>query len=663
MVNDMRYLNSYVDQGEASGTWRRTRLLALLMIVALGASTVPAAADATISIDATSTFPQNGGDVLPTLKNIFQDGNAPGAVSGGPDTLADQMLPMLSGIGVKRARLLLVDEYCDIDVQGHFGTNSGGTFTAGDCFPLAWQIEWLIKANLSPHMAVASHMPTSFVQYGPAETWGDRRLNPSDPNGQKIIDHYKDYAKALVRYIATKAFTAGAQTAIFEVSNEMDIAADYPTCNRSNQAAPVCTLAPLGPWGRWLWWIDPNGYDIGGFSQAYAIADEDNRQLGFPYNGDVRRLGRGLLPVQKIFAEAVTSMNAEFAQNSLYSGKTIEMAGPALAGWNLIVRPQGTGASLEEQFLEQTFNPYAAPYGGKFNAPLNRFSFHYYGSVEALRTTTADHACDADVTEPFNLFRQMTGAYRTKLGALRTANPGMGEVPLFLSEWGASSCTTGDVNTSHKSAAWVAAFLPEALAQGVTMGSFLTIEDRLVYGGPAASSITNGASLLHTHGAAESYNFLPKPPMNVFRMYNLMTGLRNQVAVTPGSSGSHLGAFVTSDQNSTSAMVYNFDPHLVFNNDANTRTDTPENVSILISNIFQNNNYYGSVRVERYQIDATRSNLAYYLQHASDPTPPDPSLQKIEDYTGYVDIGELRLETPLDKPLGLGVTLYRITPR
>jgi hypothetical protein len=83
-------------------------------------------------------------------------------------------------------------------------------------------------------MAVASHMPTSFVQYGPAESWGDRRLDPNNSNSQKIIDHYNDYAKALVRYIAIRAFAGGAQTAIFEVSNEIDIAADYPTCNRPN---------------------------------------------------------------------------------------------------------------------------------------------------------------------------------------------------------------------------------------------------------------------------------------------------------------------------------------------------------------------------------------------------------------------------------------------
>ncbi|QOZ68590.1 hypothetical protein [Bradyrhizobium arachidis] len=648
--------------GRPAGRQHRRLVLAALAATALSLGQIQiAAADATISIDTASTLPQGGGNVLPTLKNIFQSGNAPGSVSGYPDTLTDQMLPLLAGIGTKRARLLLTDEYCDIDAQGNFGGNDAATpptFSAGDCFPLAWQLDWLLKANLSPHMAVASHMPISFIQYGEPETWGDRRIDPNNANSPKIIDHYKDYAKALVRYIATRAFTGVAQTAVFEVSNEIDIAADYPVCNGSTCAPP-----DLGPWKRWLWWMNPATYSFSSTSQAYAITDEDNPQLGFPNNGDARRLGRNLLPVQKIFADAITAVNAELGQNSAYNGKTIEIAGPAMAGWNLIVRPQGTGPSLEEQFIEQVFNPSALPYGAKFNMPLNHFSFHYYGSVETLRTNTVEHACD-DVTQPFALFEQMTNAYRAKLNAYNMQN-----VPLFLSEWGPSSCSNGDVNWSHKGAAWVAAFLPEALAQGVTMGSFLTVEDRLVYGGPAAPSALGTASLLHTYGSGTSYTFLPKPHTNVFKMYNLMTGLRNQVTVTP-TSGSHLNAFVTSDQSSTNVMVYNFDPYLVFNNDANTRTGTAENFSISVSNIFKTVGYSGPVRVQRYQVDATTSNLKNFIDYANAHSgntsgAPDPSLQLIEDYTATAVNGELQLHSSTAgspaKPLGLGVALYRIT--
>lgn len=645
-------MRSVNESGRGAARQHRRVLLAALAATALSlVQARTAIADATISIDAKSTHAQEDGYALRTLKDIFQSGNAPGSVSGGADA-ADPMLPLLAGIGTKRARLLLIDEYCDIDAQGTFGGHNliTGNFDTPDCAQMMWQIDWLLKANLSPHMAVASHMPTNFIPFGEPETWGDRRIDPLNPNSPKIIDHYKDYAKKLVRYIATRAFSGGAQTAVFEVSNEIDIAADYPNCSGS---PATCAPPDLGPWKRWLWWIDPTKYVIDGYSQAYAITDEDNPQLGFPYNGDVRRLGRNLLPVQKIFADAITEVNIELSQNSLYSGKTIEIAGPAMAGWNLIVRPQGTAPSLEEQFIEQVFNPNALPYGAKFNMPLDRFSFHYYGSAETLLTHTVQQACD-DVTQPFALFELMTNAYKTKLAAFNMQN-----VPLFLSEWGPSSCTNGDVNYSHKGAAWVAAFLPEALAQGVTMGSFLTVEDRLVYGGASALST---ASLMHTYGNAPPFAFLPKPHTNVFEMYTLMSGLRNQITLTPGGSSSHLNAFVTSDQNSTNVMVYNFDPYLVFNNDANTRTGTAETFTISVSNIFKTVGYSGQVKVERYLVDKDHSNLAYYLQHKDDTPPPvsGPGLYKLTGTTATASNGTLQLTS--ESPLGLGVILYRITP-
>lgn len=637
------------------GRQQRRIVLAALAATALSLSQIEiAAADATISVDAASTLPQAGGDVLPIIKNIFQSGNAPGSVSGYPDPLADQVLPLMANLGVKRARLLLVDEFCDIDAQGNFGGTSSGSFVVNECNPLDWQLDWLIKAGLSPHMAVASHMPGSFAQFGEAETWQDRRINPNDDNSPKIIDHYKAYMSGLVRHIAGKMFAAGAQSAIFEVSNEIDIANDYPTCNRSNPI-PVCTLQSLGPWGRWLWWLDPNSYDVGGYSQVYTIAQESTARFGFPYNGDVRRISHHLLPLQKIVSDAIAAVNGQ----NLYGGKTIEIAGPAMAGWNLAVRPQGALPSVEEQFIEQTFNA-----SGPFHANLDRFSFHYYGSIEALRIVAPQYLCTTDIADPFNLFEQMVTAYKTKLDAANKSN-----VPLFLSEWGPTACDSGDVNISHKGAAWTAAFLPKALAQGVTMGSFLTVEDRLVYGGPTATSLTGVASLWHTHGAGSSYTFLPKPPTNVFKMYGLMSGLRNQVTVTP-TSGSHLDAFVTSDPFSTSVMVYNFNPYLVFNNDANTRTDSPENFSISVSNIFKRAGYTGQVRVRRYQVDSDTSNLKNFLDYAnahsgSTGGAPDPGLQLIQDFTATAVNGELHLDSSTagssPKPLGLGVTLYRIT--
>jgi len=129
--------------------------------------------------------------------------------------------------------------------------------------------------------------------------------------------------------------------------------------------------------------------------------------------------------------------------------------------------------------------------------------------------------------------------------------------------------------------------------------------------------------------------------------------------VTPSGASSHLNAFVASDQSATSVMVYNFDPYLVFNNDANMRTDTPENFTISVSNLFKTVGYTGAVKVERYVVDKDHSNLAYFLQHQSDIPAPDPGLQKLPDTTATAVNGTLQLAS---QPLGLGVMLYRITP-
>lgn len=76
------------------------------------------------------------------------------------------------------------------------------------------------------------------------------------------------------------------------------------------------------------------------------------------------------------------------------------------------------------------------------------------------------------------------------------------------------------------------------------------------------------------------------------------------------------------------------------------------------------------MRVRRYQVDAATSNLKNFIDFANAHSgntsgAPDPSLQLIEDYTATVVNGELHLESSTAgspaKPLGLGVTLYRIT--
>jgi hypothetical protein len=97
------------------------------------------------------------------------------------------------------------------------------------------------------------------VAYGAAETWS-----------QAAVDRYKSYAVQLVSYIVQRSLNGGATSVIFEVSNEMDIADYQPVgfdssaLNATPPQNPLqdASLLPLGPWGRFLWWIDPASYNF-----------------------------------------------------------------------------------------------------------------------------------------------------------------------------------------------------------------------------------------------------------------------------------------------------------------------------------------------------------------------------------------------------------------
>jgi hypothetical protein len=136
----------------------------------------------TIVVDAAIMVAESGGDDLATVKNIFQDANAP--QDGATGDASDPRRQIMSDIGMKRIRILQGDVYCDLDDNGVFGNrpapDSSGNYppvVPGDC-DLKWQIDWALLSGLSPHVAVAYYMPQSFVQYGPAETWPAAILLP-----------------------------------------------------------------------------------------------------------------------------------------------------------------------------------------------------------------------------------------------------------------------------------------------------------------------------------------------------------------------------------------------------------------------------------------------------------------------------------------------------
>lgn len=606
--------------------YRLASISLLLLSLHLGSST---ASRAQTSITVDTQLPYNvgisGNDDLGDLKRLFQAANMPS------EQALNQFDQVIADTGLNRTRLLQSDIYCDLDQTGTvFGYTQDGVFHAGDCYPLAWHLQWALEHRLTPHVAVASYMPPSLAAANVSgESWGNAAQA-----------RFKAYAEALVRYVVLKSFNGGAASVIFEVGNELDIADSTPE-NFNYTDASVYTLKPLGPWGRWLWWMDPQNYVLHQWEplQTHTLSNAEDRSLSYPYRLDARRLSRALLPVQKIFSDAIAKIRSELAGNFAYRGRTIDIAGPAFTGLSFKYYPLDVPPSptLEEQFLEQTFNPLATPYAGKFYAGYTApgrysFSFHFYGST--------------DGTTRFAVFRQEMATIKAKLASLRQQNPAMPDVRLFLSEWGPTIDEATDVNYSHRGAAWTAAFLLEALAQHVALGSYLIISDG--QGDTRLPSLLGQASLLYKQMNGEKEPiYYPKPVANLFRMYNKMSGRRVQAVLSPGGSSSNLGSFATWDGAIANVIVSNYDPARVFG--PNTSTDIGEAFTLIVDNLCD-----GQVTVERYLIDDQTSNLAAFL---NGPGRPDPNLQRTATVR-TVSGGKLILPDTLK----LGVALYRVLP-
>jgi hypothetical protein len=591
----------------------------------------------TLAVDASQTVTQSdGGDDLATLKNIFQDANAPqdGATGGA----SDPRRTIISDLKMKRMRILQGDAYCDIDANGTFGNrplpDTNGNYPAvvpGDCDLMKWQIDWALLSGLSPHVAVGATLPVSFaLNYGPAETWANQHL----ANNQTPLDLYKSYAKQLIRYIANRAFAGGAPSVTVEVSNELDIAESAPlNFNLNNPDRSGWSLLQLGPWGRFLWWIDPASYQL--TQWPGNDASPQTNATWYPYGSDFRRVDRGIAPMQKIFADAVQSLKDDADFQAQYPGKTLQLAGPALAGgsyqwinfWAPTVR-----YTLEEWFLDEMLDSTVVdPSSGKvapYNIPaLDHFSFHYYGDFRNGNTSVTSSAAARQTTT----LKYETDRIRAKLTAL-----GHSETKLFVSEWGPTVDPNSDINYSHKGAAWVAAFLTEAVADRIAMGSYLVIDDAVGATVPGSLSL---ASLLYKDGSG---NYLPKAPANALKMFAMMTGTRRAVTLPTGTA--NLGAFAASDSNSASVLVFNYPYDYSF-------TDTPQTFSVELDNLPFN----GLVTVERYLIDRDHSNLG--------KPGTDPSLQLMETTSNLQVIGgQVTLPCTVQPcALGLGVTLFRVT--
>jgi len=621
------------------------------------ATATQAKADAAITVDAAQVVSNSGGDDLATLQNIFQSANIPAEPAWEPAMTL--LKPVIADLKMKRLRLLQSDNTCDLDANGTFGSITVTGFDpvwttllgydsyylfspsdgSGVCNLIDWSLPWVLQNGLSPHFALASFLPPSFAQYGPAETWGQK----TDPLGRPVMELYESYARQLIRFILTRSFDAGASAVVFEVSNEYDIADSAPLKWDINNPA-VALVPPLRPWGHWLWWIDQASYDVHGAPGMPG---------SYPFQQDPRRLAHGISPMQKLYADILSDIRSgnDPVLGTRYADKTITIAGPAFSSAGFFWYPlpfDANGApktpepTLEERFLDQMLSP--ATLGGQFNSTLDMFSIHYYNDFKnGFGWIPGSH--------PYTTLKNVTGTIKAKLAAL-----GRPDIKLFLSEWGPVANSTPDqspspvINYSHAGAAWAAAFLTEAVDDGVAMGSYLTLSDAV---GAQTTGNVYMQSLTHKrtddNGMVHYYR---KPVANALQMFATMTGTRKQATVTSMTEGtSNIGAFASSDAHSAHVVVFNYNSDLVFNNDSQTKPDTPENVAVMLDHL----PFTGPVRVQRYLIDAATSNLKAFFDNAAHPS---PDLQLVETCRALVLDGQLALPS---RAIGLGVSYWQVT--
>ena len=154
---------------------------------------------ATITVDAQSVVSETGGDDLAGGRNVYSSASTPEA-NGGLD--ADWEL--LRTFGMNRMRIINWQEpSCILDGQGNLT-------------PCGRLINTLVhhrKRGLVPHLVVGQWRP-EFIP-GPATGWGDAQWA-----------QYQDFAVKVVRFVARDYEGGGFPEAIFEVSNELDIAQD-----------------------------------------------------------------------------------------------------------------------------------------------------------------------------------------------------------------------------------------------------------------------------------------------------------------------------------------------------------------------------------------------------------------------------------------------------
>ena len=140
------------------------------------------------------------------------------------------------------------------------------------------------------------------------------------------------------------------------------------------------------------------------------------------------------------------------------------------------------------------------------------------------------------------------------------------------------------------------------------------------------------ASWLHVQNSIE----YPKAITNVFSMITHMTGTRKSAAVNAAKAD--LNALASSDSSSASVVVANY--NTVFGDQSNADLSKSESVTVA----FKDLPFNGPVTVDRYVIDASASNLNYWVSAGKVPSSVQATqLQKVESFSATSSGGTVSL--------------------
>ncbi|MBC7779363.1 MAG: Ig-like domain repeat protein [Proteobacteria bacterium] len=322
-----------------------------------------------------------------------------------------------------------------------------------------------------------------------------------------------------------------------------------------------------------------------------------------------------MMRLYRVWARAVARVAAE------NPGRSVRIAGPAMGGQSLFL----TGTYWHERFVRDVANE---------NLRLDVLSLHYYAS-------------------PLLGFGGVPGSSVRARGLRARAAlvaAGRGNVPISITEWGPSD-VTGDrrysfPNDTHVGAAWVAAFLTEAIGGTASAGSILLIRNN--FGGNQT-----GEAGFPTYTHIQNGIEYPTPLFNVFRMTTLLPGTRR--SVTTSSLQPNVRALVSADGVSAGAMVFNH--ALGYGGSANPIYDASVAESVTVT--FENLAFDGPVRVERHLVDAQTSNVARFIAAGQVPDAAAVALQKVEQFDAAVVQGRLVLDARVLGPSAVSLWLVR----